>query len=150
MLLNLKARFHRLFVILDAEGVGIFQAIVYAHIIGMGLYGMLEAGVPQVVEDSLGRFFNTLWLWMCLGALICEVGKMMKGKRAYLGMCMQFGGDLFVFGVLATYTYSTLYTGYWGKAMAGVFLSAALADCVLLLIIRDVRRLVLVERIVRK
>jgi hypothetical protein len=60
------------------------------------------------------------------------------------------GGDVFVFGVLATYTYSTLYTGYWGKAMAGVFLSAALADCVLLLIIRDVRRLVLVERIVRK
>ncbi len=46
----------RFFDILDAEGVGIFHAIVYLHIgLCAGLYGLLVAGAtPQTVEDAMG------------------------------------------------------------------------------------------------
>ena len=125
---------------LDAEGVGIFQAIVYVHIgLFAGLYGLLVAGAtPQVVEESMGPVWNGCWLWMCLAIMTCLVGKLVRHDS---GMWMQLSGDFAACVVLLVYIVATLNSAWWGKALFGVFLAAAIFECTLLLIVRDVRRI---------
>ena len=128
------------FRVLDAEGVGIFQAIVYVHI-GMfaGIYGLLIArGTPQVVEDAMGPGFNTIWLVLCLAITTCLMGKLVKHDA---GMWMQLSGDIAASAVLLVYIIATLHSAYWGKALFGVFLAAAIFECTLVLIVRDIRRI---------
>lgn len=133
---------------LDAEGVGIFQAIVYIHIgLFAGLYGLLVAGgTPQTVEDAMGPSFNAFWLWLCLAIMTCLAGKMIRWDA---GMWFQLTGDLAAFGVLTVYIIATLSSAWWGKAMFALFLTAAIWECVALLIIRDVRRIVIDQKMIR-
>lgn len=139
---------------LDAEGVGLFQAIVYLHVVTAGLYLMIGANglVPQSVEESLGASFNAWWLWLCLGPMVCLVGKVFCWMRAtrYAGMWMQLSGDIFGFGVFLTYVVATIGTSWWGRAVFAVFVCAAIGECVALLILRDIRRIDQVEREVRR
>lgn len=131
---------HKFFKILDDEGVGIFQVIVYAHIgPAAALYGMLIAGgTPQAVEDAMGPHFNGVWLWLCLGISFCLVGKLISHDA---GMWMQLSGDLAASGSLLVYIVATLDSAWWGKALYAVFLTAAIFECTLLLIVRDIRRI---------
>lgn len=134
---NAKRRF---FTILDAEGVGIFQSIVYVHIgLLAGLYGLLIAGgTPQAVEDSMGPHFNGIWLWLCLAITLCLAGKRVHWDA---GMWMQLSGDLAASFVLLIYIIATIDSAWYGKALFAVFLVAAIWECTLLLIIRDIRRI---------
>lgn len=131
---------YKFFRVLDAEGVGIFQAIVYLHIGPIaGLYGLLVArGTPQAVEDSMGPHFNALWLWLCMGILFCLAGKLIKWDA---GMWMQLAGDIAASSSLLVYIIATIDSAWWGKALYAVFLTAAIFECTLLLIIRDIRRI---------
>lgn len=125
---------------LDAEGVGIFQGIVYVHIgLFAGVYGLLVAGgTPQPVEDAMGPHFNAIWLWLCVAIMTCLAGKLIKWDA---GMWLQLSGDLAAFGTLLIYIIATLESAWWGKALYAVFLTAAIWECTVLLIIRDVRRI---------
>lgn len=127
---------------LDREGVGIFQVIVYLHIgLFAGLYGLLIAGgTPQAVEDSMGPHFNAIWLWLCLAITTCLVGKRITWDA---GMWLQLSGDLAASSVLLVYIIATLDSAWWGKALFAVFLTAAIFECTLLLIVRDIRRICL-------
>ncbi len=129
-----------LFRVLDNEGVGIFQAIVYVHIgLFAGLYGLLVAGgTPQTVEDAMGGGFNGIWLWLCLAIMTCLAGECIKHDS---GMWMQLSGDLAASIVLLVYIVAIFDSSWWGKALFGVFLAAAIFECTLLLITRDVRRI---------
>lgn len=136
---------------LDSEGVALFQALVYLHVLVGGMYGALVAGgTPQAVEDSMGPRFNDVWLWLCCGTLICLYGKALRGRLAYTGMILQLVGDVCVFGVLVVYVIATLLGAWWGMALFAVFIVAAIAECVALLVFRDVRRLLQVERVRRR
>lgn len=137
---KLKTVKHTFFRILDAEGVGIFQGIVYIHIgLFAGLYGLLIArGTPQAVEDAMGPVFNGVWLWLCLGIMMCLIGKRVHWDA---GMWMQLSGDLAASFVLLVYIIATIHASYFGKAMFAVFLAAAIWECTVLLIVRDVRRI---------
>lgn len=138
--LRLHLARRRFFHILDAEGVGIFQVIVYVHIgLLAGLYGLLVArGTPQAVEDSMGPVFNGIWLWLCIGISLCLLGKRVHSDP---GMWLQLSGDLAASFVLLVYIIATFDSAYWGKALFGVFLAAAIWECTLLLIVRDIRRI---------
>lgn len=151
MVLKFKLRngIHRFWAVLDAEGVGIFQGIVYVHIgLIAGLYGLLIAGgTPQVVEDSMGPHFNALWLWLCLGIMTCLAGKLIKWDA---GMWLQLAGDIAACGVLLVYIIATIDSAFWGKALFALFLTAAIWECTVLLIVRDVRRIILDQRQIRR
>jgi uncharacterized membrane protein YeaQ/YmgE (transglycosylase-associated protein family) len=140
----------RFWEIVDSEGVGIFQAIVYVHIVLGGLYGsFIAGGTPQAVEDSMGHTFSTVWLWLCMGAVVCLYGKSIMKTRPSVGIWLQLAGDIYVLGALGAYVLATLDTSWWGKAVWAVFIVAAIAECVVLLTVRDVRRIIQIERILR-
>lgn len=130
----------RFFHVLDAEGVGIFQGIVYVHIgLLAGLYGLLIAGgTPAAVEDAMGPTFNGIWLWLCLAIMMCLIGKRVHWDA---GMWMQLCGDLAASFVLLVYIIASIHASYLGKAMFAIFLAAAIWECTLLLIVRDIRRI---------
>lgn len=140
MVLTIRRWRRRFFEILDAEGVGVFQGIVYLHIgVAAGLYGLLVArGTPQPVEDAMGPHFNAIWLWLCLAVMTCLVGKRVTWDA---GMWMQLSGDLAASFTLLVYIIATLESSWWGKALYAVFLTTAIWECTVLLIIRDLRRI---------
>lgn len=147
VLIRVRHGLRRFLVALDSEGVGLFQAIVYLHVVIAGMYGLLVAGgVPQAVEEAMGHAVNAVWLWLCLGAGVCLAGKLLMRLAANVGMWMQLCGDVAALGAFASYVLATLQTSAWGKALFAVFVIAALTDCALLLVVRDVRRIVQVER----
>ena len=147
---RLRKGINRFWELLDAELVGPFQAVVYLHMAAAGIYGLAVAGgAPQAVEDSMGHVYNALWLWLLPGVIVCLIGKLLRGDLTYAGMIFQLTGDTAAFGGLFIYFVATINTSWWGKALFAVFLVAALAECVILLIVRDVRRLYRVERRVR-
>lgn len=155
MLLNrLRAGIDRFFYTLDAEGVGIFQAVVYLHVVAGGLYLKFGAShdVLDPIEESLGPNLNGVWTWLCVGCAVCLLGKVLcwHSPSKYAGMLMQLAGDLFAFGVFYVYVIGTMLTTEWGKAVFAVFIMEALGECVLLLIIRDVRRIAQVEQRVQR
>ena len=153
----LKLRLHngirKFWDVLDAEGVGIFQGIVYIHIVYIhigplaGLYGLVVAGgTPQAVEDAMGPHFNAAWLWLCLGISLCMAGKLIKWDA---GMWLQLSGDFAASSVLLVYIIATVDSAWFGKALFAVFLVAAIFECTLLLIIRDVRRIIPHQKLIR-
>lgn len=156
---RLRNGLDRFLAILDGEGVALFQGVVYLHVIAAGVYLLTAArgDVPQAVEETLGKGLNSWWLWLCLGPAVCLVGKALSArtdKRAmwvYLtGLWAQLAGDVFAFGALVTYTFATLETSWWGKAVFAVFVCASIADCIALLILRDIRRIDQAERVIRQ
>lgn len=156
MVLKLRIRkgVQRFWRLLDEEGVGIFQTVVYVHVIAAGLYLLIAAKgtVPQSVDDAMGTAFNALWLWLCVGASVALLGKWLTvhENTRYAGFVLQLAGDLFALTAFVTYVSATFYTTWWGKAVFAVFICAAIAECIVLLVIRDVRRIGQVEKQVRR
>lgn len=158
MFTRVKSQFSRFLTALDSEGVGIFQAIVYIHLAIGGLYVALFASTEiQAVEEAMGPVINDVWLWLCVGVVICLFGKILSGRpmvRAYwvhtTGLHLQLAGDVFAWGAFAGYVLATMQTTYWGKAVLAVWVFAGLADCAALLVMRDIRRIAQSERTIRR
>lgn len=137
----------RFFEIIDSEVVGIFQAVVYLHVLVGGFYGALIAGgTPEVLEKAMGHTVSGLWLYLCMGSAICLFGKQIMQRLENIGVWLQLTGDIFVLGALSAYVAATLQGAYWGKELFAVFIVASIAECVVLLIIRDIRRIVQIEK----
>lgn len=155
---SLTRFFDRFLLALDGEGVGIFQAIVYLHLAGGGAYCALIAGAtPPDVSDVTSPAINATWLWLCMGATICLLGKLLAAKpycRRYwvhtCGLALQLAGDLFAFGAFWGYVLSIAQTSMWGTPLIAMFVFAGLGDCAALLVLRDVRRWQQAERAVRR
>lgn len=155
VLRRIRKGFERFFTVIDSEGVGFFQVIVYLHLSMGGLYSLAVAGgVPQVVAEVMGPQIEMVWLWLFLGMLICLFGKVVSAKKwpVWLrtsGLWLQLAGDICALGGFAGYVLATLQTAYWGKTMIAVFGFAAYTWCALFLVVRDVRRIRQAERAVR-
>lgn len=157
VLKRLRHSIERFFRILDSEGVALFQAIVYIHLAIAGAYCALVAGgVPETIQDAVGEPFNTAWLWLCIAVTVCLVGKLMAREatqRFWLrtaGLYFQFVGDAAAMGAFYGYVLSTIQESNWGKAVVAAWVFAALGDCALLLVWRDVRRIDQEERRIRQ
>ena len=146
------------FTALDSEGVALFQAIVYIHLALGGLYCVFAAdATPMAVEEAMGPAANAIWVGLCIGSLVCLLGKWLSAKTHVrplwihtTGLHLQLAGDVFALGAFTGYVLATMQTSYWGKALIAVWVFAALADCAALLIVRDVRRIGQAERSVRQ
>ncbi|OCB09213.1 hypothetical protein A5717_25905 [Mycolicibacterium porcinum] len=157
VLRRLRRGIDRFLGILDSEGVALFQAVVYAHLTLGGAYGILIAGgTPPTLEAALGPKVNGAWLWLCVGATICLVGKVMSARPRHCrvwvhtgGLYLQLAGDLAALGAFAGYVLSTALESYWGEAIVAAFVFASLADCAFLLCWRDLRRIRQAEKLVR-
>lgn len=151
MVLRIRHGLERFFQILDSEGVGLFQAVVYIHLAVGGFYcAVIAGGVPQAVEEAMGPVANVAWVWMCIGVTVCLLGKRLNSGLSYLGLWLQVAGDVFALGAFGGYVLATMQTSYFGAVLIAVWVFAALADCALLLVVRDIRRIVQVERRVRR
>lgn len=154
---RLRHSIERFLTILDSEGVALFQAVVYIHLAIAGAYCALVAGAtPPTIQDALGPTFNTFWLWLCMAVTICLAGKLMAREatqRFWLrtsGLYLQFVGDAAAMGAFYGYVVSTIQESNWGKAVVAAWVFAALGDCALLLVWRDVRRIDQAERQARR
>lgn len=159
VLTRIKRGVDRFLNALDSEGVGIFQAVVYLHLAAGGLYCIVFANgeAPEAVERAMGPVINSAWLWLCTGAVVCMVGKLLSGRpeaRPYwvhtTGLLMQLAGDLFACGAFSAYVLATYQVQGWGKPLVAVWVFIGLAECALLLVIRDLRRYGQAEREVRR
>ena len=154
---NIDRGIDRFLGLLDSEGVALFQAVVYGHLSAGGLYGILVAGgTPPTLEEALGPRSNAMWLWLCLGATICLVGKLMAARprhcRVWIHTCglyFQLAGDLAALGAFSGYVLATWQESYWGEALIAAWVFASLADCAFLLCWRDLRRIRQAEKLVR-
>lgn len=153
MVLNrLRRSISRFLAVLDSEGVALFQTVVYLHLAVAGLYcELIAGGVPVVVQDALGGF-NQAWLWLCMGASICMIGRLLSRpavQRFWVrttGLYLQLAGDLAAAGAFYGYVIATIQESNWGKALVAVFVMASLGDCALLLVWRDLRRIEQAEK----
>lgn len=143
--------------VLDSEGVVFFQMLVYLHLAAGGAYCAFVAGtVPTTVRNALGGF-DRVWIWLCMGVLMCMIGKTMSAHyerrpvRVYnAGLYLQLAGDICAFGAFAGYVLSTWQEEPWGKALIAVWVFGALAECAFFLCWRDIRRIKQAERAVRR
>ncbi|MBJ7382998.1 MAG: hypothetical protein JHC55_00735 [Mycolicibacterium sp.] len=147
---------HRFLYVLDSEGVVFFQSLVYLHLAAGGAYCAFVAGeVPEALRDALGPKVDTAWLWLCIGATLCLVGKLLSTDRwpywvRTSGLYLQLAGDAAAFGAFAGYVTSTVQDSPWGKALIAVWVFAALAECAFFLCWRDIRRIVQAEKVMRR
>lgn len=156
VLTRLRRSLNRFLAVLDSEGVALFQTVVYLHLAAAGLYCEIVAGgVPVIVQDALGSF-NQAWLWLCIAASICMVGRFMSRpaiQRFWVrttGLYLQLAGDMAAAGAFFGYVVSTIQESNWGKALVAVFVMASLGDCALLLVWRDIRRIEQAEKFARR
>jgi len=148
--------FDRLFEVLDSEGVVFFQVLVYLHTAAMGYSARFQYdGLPPVLDRGLANTYS-IWPWMCMGVLVCLVGKILSANTATTpywvyttGLIGQFIGDVCAMGAFAGYVMSILEVRQPGEPVAAVWLVAALAECAFFLAIRDIRRFTQAERAVR-
>ncbi|OBG71320.1 MULTISPECIES: hypothetical protein [unclassified Mycobacterium] len=144
----------RFFVAVDSEGVALFQWLFYVLFIMVGVYGLVIANSqpPLSVKYAgpMAAMNITLWYWLHIaGPGTCLIGKLLtRTKSAYAGMWLQLGGDLGLALALAAYNTATYHSESWGRGMYGAFpLGTATFLSVVILTVRDVRRMRVVERL---
>jgi hypothetical protein len=137
---------------LDSELVSVYQNLFYFWLTLGGMYNIFFAQEqPAATQGALeGRYYA---MWLCFLIIfpgLCAIGKQLKGEFIYHGMWMQFFGDLGAFAALFIFTLSSYLTTEWGvEGNFGMFVTAPIAMSFCLLIVRDVRRLIQVEKAVR-
>ena len=130
---------------------------MYTHFALGAAYCVLVGGVPVALQDALGPQFDTAWLWLCMGALVCLLGKVLAirygAHRLWLrttGLYLQLAGDLSALGGFAGCVVSTIQESTAGKPLIAVWVFGALAEVSLFLCWRDLRRIQQAERRMRR
>ena len=140
------------FAALDSELVSPLQTVFYICFIITALYLLLFVDVPiEGVEKSLGHTISTLWaVLLIVGPATWLTGLAAHGQLAYHGMWARLIGDITAGGAITVYIICILATTPWGKGVFSPGIAAPTAICILLLAIRDARRIIQVEKRVRR
>lgn len=152
MVLRIKRRVRWFFAMLDSEVVGPLQAVFYVSFILGAVYLLWFTDVPiEGVEKALGRELSALWaVLLMFGPGIWLCGMAARGSLAYHGMWGRLIGDITTGGAVAVYIISIVANTPWGKGVFSPFIAAPTAICILLLAIRDARRIIQVEQRMRR
>jgi hypothetical protein len=148
-----KRIWDRFWIVVDDEAVVLFKYIFGVIFIAAGLYGIFVAGQqpPLSMRGAMGHMDVRIWYWLnVLGPLCSLAGKSMRGDLEYAGMWLQLGGDLAVTLFLLAYITGTVQVESWGNGAAyGAFLGMGFFFAAIIMVTRDVRRLLQVEKQVR-
>ncbi len=152
MVLTLRKWRKRFFDLLDSEAVAPLQAIFYVCFIIGGVYLLAFTRVPiSGVENVIGPQVSVVWAWILIaGPVVWLGGCACRGSLLYHGWWAQLLGDLVTGGAVVIYVWSIVSDTPWGKGVFSPFIGAPTAICIALLTFRDVRRIVLVEKQVRR
>lgn len=132
----------------DSESVSPFQWLFYMAFGIGGLYDLVMRVPPAHVDPhAMAMPSYHMWLWLnALAPPIALVGKGLHGNWTYVGMWMQLTGDVGVTGALASYLAGEFAVIGLGEGNYSVSMSIAATMATGMLTLRDVRRLVQVER----
>lgn len=137
--------------LLDLEGVVIFQCLVYFGFALDGFYNLFFTVAPTTaVAGVITAPYYYIWLSMLwLGPIVCMVGKRCRGRNAYAGAILELSGDFATLGGLGAFVWAQAQNLYWGQGNITLLPVSCLVACVVLLVVRDVRRLMQIEWVVR-
>lgn len=143
---------HTFLAVLDSELVSMYQDLFYIFLMFGGAYNLFIADTQTPpTEGAIEGKYYVMWLtFLLIFPPMCMLGKRLKGSAAYSGLLMQFFGDVGVFAAVAIFTASDFVTTYWGvDGNFTIFNTAPTALAISMLVMRDVRRLLKVEKAVR-
>ncbi|QBP29691.1 hypothetical protein SEA_TYPHA_34 [Mycobacterium phage Typha] len=136
--------------VVDEESVGLVQAVFYGiGFVMFGVYALVFADKPAAVRDTMFSQTYTLWVWMCLiGPLTVLLGYYLdKVKLALPGAILRLVGDIGTWLILGAYWLSLVSDiALVRRGTLAAFIFAALLVVISLFILRDVRRMLQIER----
>ena len=146
---HLRNRWFRFFDMLDSELLRMYQNLFfYLLSIGAAYCLFVASGPPETVAQAWGPGYFTIWAWGgFLGPLVSIIGYKMKGDLSWAGMVLQLTGDAATSITLGSFVVAVFLSYDWGDGTYGLFPTVAAFLCTLLFILRDVRRLIQVERV---
>lgn len=143
----------RFWSLIDSEDVGLFLYVFGVGFILAGIYGIVVADFkpPITLHGPMTHASVDIWYWLnILGPVVSLTGKSLRGNFIYTGMWLQLSGDITITLALLAYVAGTVQVESWGKGAYGAFLGAAFCISASMLVTRDVRRLLAVEKRLKK
>lgn len=142
----------RFWAAVDSESVWLFQGLIGTAFIVCGLVGIFVAHGALPLTWTMSTLNSYLWYGLLVGGPITSIfGKLVsKTDIAYGGMWCQLTGDVTLIPVLTAYLLGALQAEPLGQGGFSVYLAAALLIGGVLFIVRDVRRILQVERRVKR
>lgn len=135
----------RFWQLIDSEGVELFQWVFYIVIMSSGLYNLTTAdGAPISVHPAMGGMDYDKWCWLNVtGPAACLIGKMCGHMKRFVdgGVWFQLTGDATLSLAVLAYVIAVFHVESWGRGMYGGWLGFATFLSIVVLIIRDVRRI---------
>ncbi|MBF6298202.1 hypothetical protein IU459_11690 [Nocardia amamiensis] len=136
--------------LLDDEGVRSYQTTMYAFILLAGLWAIRAGEIPTAVSQILGRWAHFGWVGLLIvGPLMVFAGMALELRRP-VGLWLQLFGNTAVAFALATYVLALSRTVYAGRATFALWVVLGLVVCACRLVVRDVRKVRVVARVVRR
>ena len=133
----------------DSESVRPFQAIVYLAFSIGGMYMLAFGGEPTAVNEAMGQGMHYAWIsLLVLGPALVWAGFLVEDK--HVGLWFQLGGNASICFALLAFVLAMLEMYYLSAAVFTVSMSIALLICTLILMLRDIRRLRLVEEVAKE
>jgi hypothetical protein len=118
------------------DSVRNFIWLYYLPFFLWGIYGSGFAYPIELIVNPMGHVVYDLWVWTPIPATVVALGGLVLrhgGSPAdeitgpllradFLGLCMQLGGHVCMFIVLAVYEVTGIVGAYWGQPVISVFL----------------------------
>lgn len=134
----------------DLRSVRPFQVIVYLSYIVAGVQAAALGAPPGAVREAMGHEATVLWIVMLLVFPSLSLAGLASARRWAGSMWLQLGGNVGVAGATAAYAIAVIQSTWWNSATFAAWLAASLTLCCLVLVWGDVRRIVVVERRIRR
>jgi hypothetical protein len=139
----------RFFVMLDSEGVELFQWLFYVIIAGDGAQNLFIAHRPPLtLQGSMGQPFFECWCVLeIIAPVLCLIGRSIyRTSFRKAANRFQLAGDLILGASESAYVIATFHIEPIGKGGHGGYLGLAFMLSAFLLAVRDFRRMRMEER----
>ena len=131
----------------DSESVSPFQWLFYMAFGIGGLYDLVMRVPAAHADPHMSSVVYHMWLWLnVLAPPVALIGKGLRGNWTYVGMWMQLTGDVGVTGALMGYLAGEFAVIGLGEGNYSISMALAAIMATGMLALRDVRRLIQVER----
>ncbi len=134
--------------ILDSETVRLYQVLMYTTFAVGGIYLTVAPGPESAVLSEMGTRVHEVWaLLLIIAPIVVLIGTRLRNR--WSGLILESAGDLCIFLLLATYVVAVIQTS-WGRGVFSLPTHIGLTVSVLLLVVRDVRRLIQIEHLAKE
>lgn len=154
----------RFWVLLDSETVRLFVWPFYSFLLLLGIYGLVWADRPLLIEATMSPQVYTAWnVFLICAALAVIAGLVLRhggapigqltnpqADRDYLGLILQTGGHATMCLDLLAYEIAGVQGTQWGQNVPSLFFVPPVIIGCLFLTVQTFRKLRRIERFHRK